>query len=78
MTQETLNPVREGDRIVVIHGEHTGRHGRVTLTHQSEHRVIVRMIGLRPGEIRVTLDRTDLGSWSGVLREQDVMRCGSV
>lgn len=68
---DTLNRIRwrEGDRVIVVAGEHTGRFGRVMLTHDStHHRLVAQMLALSADRCRVMLDRAgDLGSWSGVL-----------
>lgn len=63
------DPIREGDRVVVIDGEHAGRFGRVVLTHDSDHHLMIAlMLALTPDHARVMLDRTkELGSWSGVI-----------
>lgn len=57
----------EGDRILVTDGVHLGRYGHVALTHTSRHLIIVRMLGLHAGMVRVVLDRSAAGSWSGIL-----------
>jgi ribosomal protein S4E len=60
--------VQEGDRVRVIAGEHTGRTGRVVLKHDSHHhRIVAKLLALTPDQVRVVLDRTEEGAWSGVL-----------
>lgn len=65
---------REGDRVVVVSGEHTGRFGRVALTHDSKHhQLVARLLALSPERCRVMLDRhEDMGGWSGVLSIGDL------
>ncbi len=59
--------LREGDRVVVTSGLHVGRRGRVVLTNDSQHKLVVKLLGLTSELVRVVLDRSDTGSWSGVL-----------
>lgn len=56
-----------GARILVTDGLHLGRHGHIALTHTSPHTIIVKMLGLHAGTVRVVLDRTEEGGWSGIL-----------
>ncbi len=66
--------IQAGDRIIVVQGDHAGRHGRVILTHDSQQTLVIRLVGLRPGLLQVALDRNEWGSWSGLIAEPYVRR----
>lgn len=58
---------KEGDRIIVIEGRYKGRVGSIALTYDSEHKIVAKLLALRADTVRIVLDRSPEGSWSGVV-----------